>query len=177
MRINFDHIFQPATSQNGKWNLLKTTLQSVLFWIVFLYVLPQLIIRLESSSLAIPTFPTYPILGWSLLVGFSLLNIYCGYTMSWYGKGTPLPLDCPQELVIQGPYRVVRNPMAVAGIGQGVSVGIILGSYLVVIYALIGAVLWHILVRPTEEADLLARFGAAYFDYKKEVKCWIPRFS
>src|SRR2546422_6386781 len=27
------------------------------------------------------------------------------------GKGTPLPLDPPKKLVVEGPYGVVRNPM------------------------------------------------------------------
>jgi len=95
--------------------------------------------------------------------------------MSWLGKGTPLPLDCPNELVIKGPYKVVRNPMAVAGISQGICVGIILGSFLVIIYAILGGLLWHLFVKPVEEKDLEERFGKSYLDYKKKVKCWIPR--
>ena len=27
------------------------------------------------------------------------------------GKGTPAPIDPPKKLVVEGPYRVVRNPM------------------------------------------------------------------
>lgn len=173
MRTPSDNLFKPATTKSGSWNLIKTTLQSVAFWIIFLYLLPQLILQLEMV-LVLPKFPTSKNIGWLLLITFSLLNIYCGYTMSWYGKGTPLPLDCPQQLVIRGPYRFVRNPMAVAGIGQGVSVGIILGSFLVVIYAVTGAVLWHFAVRPMEEADLEKRFGKSYRIYKDTVRCWIP---
>jgi protein-S-isoprenylcysteine O-methyltransferase Ste14 len=36
-------------------------------------------------------------------------------------------------LVIAGPYRYVRNPMAVAGILQGIAVGWYLGSVSVII--------------------------------------------
>lgn len=176
MRINFSKIFQPATSFDNRWNLIKTTLQSVWFWLIFLYVIPQFITQLEAI-LSIPSFTANEIIGWFLLGSFSLLNIYCGYTMSWYGKGTPLPLDCPQQLVIRGPYRIVRNPMAVAGIGQGISVGIILGSFSVIVYAALGAIIWNIFVRPTEEADLEQRFGVTYLQYKQVVKCWIPTFS
>lgn len=114
-------------------------------------------------------------MGWALFILFCLLGLWSGYTMSWYGKGTPLPLDCPQKLVIAGPYKFVRNPMALAGIGQGVSVGIILGSPFVIIYAISGAFLWHYLVKPSEEADLLGRFGEKYVEYCKHVKCWVPK--
>lgn len=97
--------------------------------------------------------------------------------MSQLGKGTPLPLDCPNELVIKGPYKYVRNPMAIGGIGQGISVGIYLGSILVVLYAITGAFIWHILVRPQEEKDLKKRFGDEYSNYKKTVHNWIPTLN
>jgi protein-S-isoprenylcysteine O-methyltransferase Ste14 len=96
--------------------------------------------------------------------------------MSIIGQGTPLPIDCPNQLVVKGPYRFVRNPMALAGIGQGVSIGWYFGSFIIILYALSGAVLWHILVRPEEEKDLAQRFGNSYLEYQQKVKCWIPRF-
>jgi len=71
---------------------------------------------------------------------------------------------------------LVRNPMAVAGIGQGVAVGFVLGSYLVIIYAITGAFIWHFGVRPSEERNLAKRFGTTYQNYKQRVYCWWPRF-
>lgn len=166
--------FRPASSRNPIWNLAKTALQTSVFWFVFLYVLPQQITKIESV-LQLPSFSFPGLLAWSLLLIFSVLGVFSGYTMSRLGKGTPLPTDCANELVVQGPYKIVRNPMAVAGIGQGVSIGLILGSWSVVAYAFVGAILWHIAVRPVEEADLKKRFGDAYVLYKKQVKCWIPK--
>lgn len=52
--------------------------------------------------------------------------------------------------------------MAVAGVGQSIAVGLIGGSRLVDGYSLTGAVLWHVAIRPPEEAD---RFGDDYADY------------
>jgi protein-S-isoprenylcysteine O-methyltransferase Ste14 len=95
--------------------------------------------------------------------------------MSTLGRGTPLPSAMPNRLVIAGPYRWVRNPMAVAGIMQGVAVGLILSSWLVVAYAVVGSLVWNYAVRPSEEADLRSRFGADFARYESEVRCWLPR--
>lgn len=172
---HFYAIFKTANSQNRKWNLLKTLLQTSVFWVVFLYLFPSLIVWGETS-LNFPSFAPLVLLGWICFTFFSCLGLYSGYTMSWWGRGTPLPMDCPNELVVQGPYRMVRNPMAVAGIGQGFCMGLVLGSYTTLIYALLGGIIWHVFVRPPEEVDLTERFGAAYQRYQKNVKCWIPTF-
>jgi protein-S-isoprenylcysteine O-methyltransferase Ste14 len=95
--------------------------------------------------------------------------------MSSKGRGTPLPSAMPNHLVIAGPYRWVRNPMAVAGIAQGIGVGLILGSWLVVAYAMIGSLVWNYAVRPLEEADLENRFGPEFRRYRSSVSCWLPR--
>lgn len=171
--MNIQKYFKPAASENPVWNVAKTLFQTTLFWGFFLVLLPEIIMYFEGA-LEIPTFQKQPNSGLIVFVICSLLGLWSGMTMSIIGRGTPLPTDCPNELVVKGPYRFVRNPMAVAGIGQGISIGLFFGSFLVIIYALLGAVLWHYLVRPEEEKDLEKRFGAAYLDYKNRVKCWIP---
>ena len=88
------------------------------------------------------------------------------------GSGTPLPMREAKHLVVQGPYRWVRNPMAIAGIGQGLAVALGQGQFLYMIVAAGGAILWHVLIRPVEEAHLAARFGSAYDDYRSRVQCW-----
>jgi protein-S-isoprenylcysteine O-methyltransferase Ste14 len=90
------------------------------------------------------------------------------------GRGTPLPLVSTRHLVVSGPYRHVRNPMAIAGILQGIAVAMWLGSWLVLVYSALGAVVWHTLVRPAEERDLRARFGTAYTKYRDSVPLWLP---
>jgi protein-S-isoprenylcysteine O-methyltransferase Ste14 len=94
--------------------------------------------------------------------------------MALRGRGTPLPAQTARDLVVVGPYRWVRNPMAVAGALQTASVGLWVGSWLVIVVAVAGAVVWNQLIRPAEEADLAARFGASYRRYTAQVRCWIP---
>ena len=95
--------------------------------------------------------------------------------MAVYGRGTPLPTASAPRLVVRGPYRWVRNPMALGGILQGVAIGLCAASFTVIAYSLCGAVLWHLLVRPEEEADLRERFGEDYERYQQQVALWIPR--
>jgi protein-S-isoprenylcysteine O-methyltransferase Ste14 len=85
-----------------------------------------------------------------------------------------LPLDQTNKLVDSGPYRIVRNPMAIAGIGQGLAIATIFHSVSILVYSLLGGLVWHLVVRPIEERDMVERFGDAYSDYRKRVMCWIP---
>lgn len=171
--MDFQKYFKTATSESWLWNVSKTLIQTALFWIVFLFFLPDLVMYIVGGS-ELLTFSPLPNLGIAAFAIFSILGLWSGITMSVMGQGTPLPTDCPNKLVIKGPYRLVRNPMAVAGIGQGISIGLYFGALAVIVYALIGAVLWHYFVRPAEEEDLEKRFGEGYLDYKGKVKCWLP---
>ena len=113
----------------------------------------------------------------ALFVAASALNLTTGALLATIGRGTPLPLACPQTLVLSGPYKYVRNPMAVAGISQGLAVAIWLGSWSVLAYSFAGGVFWHTVLRPPEERDLLARFGTSYESYRRAVPLWRPRLT
>ncbi|MBP9197710.1 MAG: isoprenylcysteine carboxylmethyltransferase family protein [Saprospiraceae bacterium] len=172
--MDFYNVFTPSRATSNVVNLLKTIFQIIIFWVFFLYVIPRGIVWFQLYF-AIMTFDGFEIIGWIMFFCCSFLGLYSGWTMSWVGKGTPLPLDCPNILVTKGPYKYLRNPMAVAGIGQGISVGIITGSWLVIIYAISGAFLWHYFVRPAEEDDLETRFGYHFKEYKERVGLWWPK--
>lgn len=156
-------------------HVLLTGAQIVVFWGVALAVVPLAISWAEHRwglSLAVPAW--VGVVGWVLLAAASALGIWSAVAMSTRGEGTPLPIATARRMVIAGPYRWVRNPMAVAGITQGVAVGLVLGSWMVVAYALCGSLLWNWGVRPHEEADLEARFGAEFVAYRDTVRCWVP---
>lgn len=63
---------------------------------------------------------------------------------------------------------------ALAGLAQAIGVGAILGSWGVVLYALVGAAVWNRFARPAEERDLAERFGEPYERYRAKVPCWRP---
>ncbi|HRD06030.1 MAG: isoprenylcysteine carboxylmethyltransferase family protein [Saprospiraceae bacterium] len=169
-----DQLFVESRHSNIKINALKTFVQIVLIWTLTLFVIPSLLLNAAGKKVEL-NFDWMQIGSIVLFILFSLLGLYSSYHLVKYGSGTPLPLDQTQKLVISGPYGYVRNPMAVAGIGQGLAVSLFCGSYAVLLYVLLGAVVWHWFVRPIEEEDMNNRFGEPYMQYKQKVRCWIPR--
>lgn len=165
-----------ASSASPRAHLRRTAAQIVVFWGGALVVVPAAIAALEMRwglHLAMPMGVRAA--GAVLLVASSALGIRSAIVMAGTGDGTPLPSATAARLVVSGPYRHIRNPMAVAGIAQGVAVGMLCGSWLVILYALCGSLVWNDLIRPWEEKDLAARFGAEYERYRERVSCWVPR--
>ena len=156
-------------------NLAKTLIQIVCIWTLLLVVIPVVILD-AFDTLAIPQVGVWLYLGSFLFVCLSLLGLTSAFFMVRDGAGTPLPLDQTNTLVVSGPYRYVRNPMAIAGIGQGIAIALVFQSVPILIYALLGALVWQFVVRPVEERDLAERFGEPYLAYRRSVMCWIPTF-
>jgi protein-S-isoprenylcysteine O-methyltransferase Ste14 len=162
----------PMTTSSA---LTWTFMQTLIFWSVFLWIIPQGIFELGMRLGLNPFDHRGQLLVAACLFGCaSLLGAWSAVTMAIAGNGTPLPTATAPNLVMSGPYRYVRNPMALAGIMQGVAVGWAMGSWPVISYAFAGAFVWHWLVRPVEEADLQERFQEQYSRYRDSVRLWIP---
>lgn len=157
-----------------KRNAFKTLIQIVCIWTVSLAIIPLIILD-AFGGLTSPN-GIWLSVGGICFACCSGLGLASAFYMVRDGEGTPLPLDQTRQLVVSGPYRFVRNPMAIAGIGQGISIAIIFQSWGIFIYAMLGAVVWHCVVRPTEEANMAKRFGQPYSEYRKRVGCWLPTF-
>lgn len=170
--------FRVAAAAPPWRHLVATLLQVAVFWSTFLVVLPWALVQVELR-LGLPPagLPLHREVGTALFALASALGLGSGVFMALRGRGTPLPLCSARDLVVHGVYRVLRNPMALAGIAQGYAVGVFLDSALVTAYALAGGLVWHFAVRPAEERDLLARFGAAFADYRDRVPLWLPALA
>lgn len=166
------------TDTIARRSFCKTAVQTVVFWSLALAVVPCAIVHAEAELELTRWWFASPIaelIGIAIFVPAGTLGLWSGWTMAVRGLGTPLPLDPAQRLVIDGPYRWVRNPMAIGGLLQGAGVGVFLGSPGVLLYVLAGGLLWNFSVRRWEERDLLARFGTPYERYRRVVRCWVPR--
>ncbi|MFQ5954502.1 MAG: methyltransferase family protein [Kiloniellales bacterium] len=93
------------------------------------------------------------------------------------GQGTPAPWDPPRRLVVQGPYRYVRNPM-ISGALAGLAAEALLfqswrlAAWMAFFFA-VNAVYFPLI----EEKGLERRFGDDYHRYKANVPRWIPRLT
>ncbi|MBW3629294.1 MAG: hypothetical protein KY464_08355, partial [Gemmatimonadetes bacterium] len=170
-----DRLMRPAAPGSAGRNVARTLAQCAVVWGVTLVLLPALLLIVDRHF-HLPRLASPGQLGIAaaLFVAFSALNLWTGLTLATRGEGTPLPLEAPRHLVISGPYAWVRNPMAVAGLGQGMAVALAFGSWLLMAYVVAGGLLWNFGLRPPEERDLLARFGAEYEQYRRTIRCWIP---
>lgn len=99
----------------------------------------------------------------------------CIWEFARRGRGTLAPVDPPRELVVQGLYRFVRNPMYVS------VATILLGELLIArtaalaLYCAGWLVAVNLFVIGYEEPALRRQFGASYERYTKTVGRWIPR--
>ncbi len=91
------------------------------------------------------------------------------------GRGTLAPIDPPRSVVRGGAYRVVRNPMYVANVAIIGGTGLLFRSWLLLVWAAVAFVAFHVFVVVYEEPTLRRLFGDGYARYQRDVGRWIPR--
>jgi len=91
------------------------------------------------------------------------------------GRGTPAPFAAPERFVAHGSHRVVRNPMYVGVLALIVGQALLLGREVLLGWAGVAALLFHLFVVLHEEPELRKRFGAEYDGYRSRVGRWFPR--
>lgn len=112
------------------------------------------------------------------IAGFGLgVYLWTVWIFAFVGRGTPVPLDPPRTLVARGPYRIVRNPMAVGFVLIFVGEAIAFGSAGILVYAALLLLAIHLFIILVEEPGLKRRFGAPYAAYLESVPRWCPRVS
>ncbi len=91
------------------------------------------------------------------------------------GRGTPAPFDPPRLLVVEGPYRYVRNPMYLGAILSLLGAALFYGSPWLLAYTAAFALWAHLFVVRYEEPRLRRTFGDDYAAYTRRVDRWLPR--
>lgn len=109
-----------------------------------------------------------------MIMGLGLL-FWCVRDFYVSGKGTLAPWDPPKRLVIVGLYRFVRNPMYIGVFLLVLGWASYLSSPILLAYAALLAVGFHVRVISYEEPWLDSQFGADWNRYKRTVPRWLPR--
>ena len=79
------------------------------------------------------------------------------------------------DLVQHGPYRWIRHPLYTVGTLLLLALGLMLTSWLVLLFALVALVVFRFVVVPIEEGQLESKFGEAYRRYKSRTGAMMPR--
>ena len=164
---------------SGVWetqmrHVLVTALATVLVPGVAVLVIPYLILR-GTGSPAAPEVGFIQALALALaLVGAGMVA-WVSVTFVTKGKGTPVPVAPPENLVAEGLYRFVRNPMYFGALLTLFGEAAFFRSPWILLYA---GMLWlalHTFTVLLEEPQLEQRFGDPYREYKARTPRWFPR--
>lgn len=148
--------------------------------ILFLFLIPYTLLvpapRLDVL-LHLPRF----FIGILNFIAGALLILVGGFFAIWSiltqvikAKGTPLPMIPTQSLLIIGPFKYCRNPMAFGTILAYLGVAVIAGSTSSALIVLLFGGLLILYIKKIEEHELAARFGQAYLDYRNSTPFFIP---
>jgi protein-S-isoprenylcysteine O-methyltransferase Ste14 len=131
-----------------------------------------------DKRLGLPRLPGEP---WRFLAGIPLIvggALLAGISASRFfrARGTPVPFNPPQELVVAGPYRWTRNPMMTGILTALLGVAFLLSSAaLAVIFLPALALIMYLVIRFVEEPELELRFGESYRRYRTTTPRFVPR--
>ncbi|MDD5494436.1 MAG: isoprenylcysteine carboxylmethyltransferase family protein [Dehalococcoidia bacterium] len=127
--------------------------------------------------------PSIIYLPWTLIAAIIMLiagAILVIWTWAQFlrAKGTPVPLNPPQKLIVSGVYACSRNPMLMGIFLLFFGSGIIIGSLsLTFIYTPLLIVLFYFQITKIVEREMELKFGQEYLDYKKRVPRFFPRIG
>ena len=150
------------------------------------------------SSATKPVYPpTYFVVSVLLMVGLhflvpvkqvisspyryvGLVPMAAGVVLNMWGSrlfdrtGTTIkPFESSSSLVVQGPYRVSRNPMYLGMVAFLLGAGVLAGSITPFLVVVGFAYLIDRRFIRTEEAMLEQKFGSQYASYRARVRRWV----
>jgi protein-S-isoprenylcysteine O-methyltransferase Ste14 len=115
------------------------------------------------------------LLGAPLQLAGTAILLWCVRDFAVRGRGTLAPVDPPKQLVAEGLYRWVRNPMYVGVVTVLLGHALWFGSRSLLVYAASVLTGFHLFVMLYEEPTLEESFGDSYRRYRAAVPRWIPR--
>jgi protein-S-isoprenylcysteine O-methyltransferase Ste14 len=153
--------------------LVRSVTYAALFIGLVLIYVPARV--LSGSGIVRPaTIEVQQVAGMVIGAAGGAVALWCIITFASIGKGTPAPFDPPRRLVIQGPYRFVRNPMYIGAGLALTSAALFYESLPLLGYAVLFFLATHVFVVWYEEPTLRQTFGQEYEAYCGQVRRWWP---
>ena len=151
-------------------------------WIAAVIILPVNVLIIIPAILLYLTNFTFTRTN-ILQIIFALITgiiglVFAGWSMLTFkskGKGTLAPWAPPQNFVVTGPYKYVRNPMISGVIFLLYAEFCITKSVALFLWFLAFTFINLFYIHYVEEPQLKKRFGKPYEEYLEKVPCWIPK--
>lgn len=159
-------------------NTFKNHIISFLLPFIICIAVPLMIILFEIHVVGDSLFnlnKAILLLGIILLLISSICFVFIVKYYIYIGKGTIMPWNPSQKLIISGPYAHVRNPMILSVILILLGYSLVFDSMMVFVYCFVFFIVNNLYFSLFEEPNLIKRFGKDYCIYKKNVPRWIPR--
>jgi len=125
---------------------------------------------LIGNKISIP-FP-YNQLGWILVLAGIVLNLWTDNLFKKY-ETTVKPYLKPSQLILNGPFKISRNPMYLGMLLILLGASVLLKSVVLTIIPVVYCIVMQIFYIRKEEQAMLQEFGPEYVKYKKKVRSWI----
>lgn len=139
-------------------------------------IIPLLILYFTKFQYRVPNIVQL-ILGVLLLLLGLVLAIWTMVLFQKIGKGTLAPWATTKHLVVEGPFKFVRNPMITGVLLILTAESIILNTMCIFYWAALFFVINCVYFKLFEEKQLERNFGEEYLEYKKNVPMWIPKIK
>jgi protein-S-isoprenylcysteine O-methyltransferase Ste14 len=170
-----EFVYRVATKPNSRRVLWSVA--GALFWygaVAIMVILAPWLDKTWGLRLSIP-LPVRLSVGIVLLV-IGIPMVFWTITRFLRTKGTPIPFNPPAKLVVNGLYRIVRNPMHLGWTVTLVGLALLMQSFTLLVIFIPLFILVHVVyLKSIEEKELEKKFGQAYLDYKQRVPMFIPR--
>jgi protein-S-isoprenylcysteine O-methyltransferase Ste14 len=137
-------------------------------------LVPYLLLTAYGSRFPLP-LGVFSYLGLIFILLGCCVYLWCAWDFATAGRGTPAPIDPPKELVVRSLYRFVRNPMYMGVLLLLIGEALLFESSLILIYASLVFLAFHLFVIVYEEPTLRKKFGSSYERYCSSVPRWVPR--
>ena len=110
--------------------------------------------------------------GISFIIFPAMYFWYCTVLFSFFGNGTPAPIEPPEKLVVEGIYKYTRNPMYLCYFLIILGEFLVLGYILLLYYFFFIILFVNIYVIFFEEPVLEKRFEGDYIKYRESTPRW-----